>query len=56
MRVLRILFVLVLLASLAVAFWPVFYSERFWVSLGIITGIVGTFVTSIAIAQTEQRK
>lgn len=54
MRVLRILFVLVLLVSLAVAFWPVFQSARFWVSVGITSGIVGTFVTSIAIAQEEK--
>jgi integral membrane sensor domain MASE1 len=36
-----------------VAFWPVFSSIRFWVSAGIVIGIVGTFVTSIAIAQDK---
>lgn len=54
MRALRITSILILLGSLAVAFWPVVQSARFWVSVGIIVGIVGTFITSIAIAQQSK--
>jgi len=44
----------ILTAALAVAFWPVLQMPRFWVSLGIIAGMVGLLVFSIAEAQKRK--
>ena len=43
-----------LIGSLAVAFWPVLQTSYFWVSAGIVAGIVGTFV--FAIGSDQQRR
>lgn len=44
----------ILAAALAVAFWPVLQTPRFWVSLGIVVGMVGVLVFSIGEAQKRR--
>jgi hypothetical protein len=43
-----------LIAALAVAFWPILTTARFWVSLALVVGIVGTFFFAVATAQKRQ--
>ena len=43
----------ILAAALAVAFWPVIQTPRFWVTVGLIAGIVGTFFFAVASGEKE---
>jgi hypothetical protein len=46
----------VLVAALAVAFWPLLLMPRFWVSAGIVIGMVGTFIFGVASSQDGQSR
>lgn len=54
MRIGIILSAAILAAALAVAFWPIIQTPRFWVTVGIIAGMVGVLVFSIGEAQKRR--
>jgi len=53
MRIGIILSGTILAAALAVAFWPIIQTPRFWVTVGIIAGMVGLLVFSIGAGQEK---
>jgi len=44
----RYISIALLITCLAIAFWPVLQTQYFWLSAGIVAGIIGAFIFSIA--------
>ena len=41
------------LVSLAILLWPLIQTPRFWLTLGVVTGIIGSLVFTLAIQQEK---
>lgn len=56
MRTGLILSVVILLISLGVICWPLLQNTRFWVTIGIGVGMVGTFFFAVALNNDDKKE
>ena len=42
-----------LLISLAILLWPLIQTPRFWLTLGMVLGMIGSFVFALAIQREK---